>query len=152
MNVILKEKVENLGSIGDIVRVSSGYFRNFLLPKKLAVHADEHNTTQVEHQKRALKKKLAKVRGENEAVKAKLEALTITLARKAGEGQKLFGSITNGDVAEAIEAQGIKLDRRQIDLGGSIKKLGTVKVPVSLMDGIVANVTVNVVAEEGSAE
>ncbi|RYZ94908.1 MAG: 50S ribosomal protein L9, partial [Proteobacteria bacterium] len=146
-NVILKENVDSVGAIGDIVKVSNGYFRNFLLPNKLAVHADEHNTTQVEHQKRALKKKLAKVRGENEDLKKRIEALSIEVRRKAGEGQKLFGSITNADVAEAIEAQGIKLDRKQIDLGGSIKKVGDYKVPVRLMDGIIAEVKLSVVAE-----
>jgi len=147
MNVILRDNVENLGTLGDIVKVSSGYFRNFLLPNKLAVHADEHNTSQVEHQKRALKKKMAKKREENQALKAQIEAMKIEVRRKAGEGQKLFGSITNADVAEAVEQQGLKLDRKQIDLGGSIKKLGTFKVPVRLMDGIIAEINLSVVAE-----
>jgi large subunit ribosomal protein L9 len=147
MNVILRENVENLGVLGDIVKVSSGYFRNYLLPNKLAVHADEHNTTQVEHQKRALKKKMAKKREENEALKAQIEALQVVVRRKAGEGQKLFGSITNADVAEAVEQKGIKLDRKQIDLGGSIKKLGTFKVPARLMDGVIAEINLSVVAD-----
>jgi large subunit ribosomal protein L9 len=147
MNVILRENVENVGVLGDIVKVSSGYFRNYLLPNKLAVHADEHNTTQVEHQKRALKKKMAKKREENEALKARIEALQIVVRRKAGEGQKLFGSITNADVAEAVEQQGIKLDRKQIDLGGSIKKIGTFKVPARLMDGVIAEINLSVQAD-----
>jgi large subunit ribosomal protein L9 len=108
MNVILKENVENLGSIGDIVKVSSGFFRNFLSPKKLAVQADEHNVTQVEHQKRALKKKLAAVKAEKEAQKAQIEALQLVIRRKSGENQKLFGSITNQDIAEAMEQKGVK--------------------------------------------
>lgn len=147
MNVILRENVENVGALGDIVKVSSGYFRNFLLPNKLAVHADEHNTSQVEHQKRALKKKLAKVRAENDELKKQLEALSLVIRRKAGEGQKLFGSITNADVADAVEEKGIKIDRKQIDLGGSIKKLGTFKVPARLMEGVVAELNVSVVAD-----
>lgn len=147
MNVILRENVENLGTIGDIVRVSSGYARNFLFPRKLAVQADEKNVSQVEHQKRALKNKLAKVRAEKEGVKAQLEALSIVIRRKAGENQKLFGSITSQDIAEAIEQKGVKIDKRQIELGGALKKLGNVKVPVRLMEGIIAEVNVSVVAD-----
>lgn len=147
MNVILRENVENLGSIGDSVRVSSGYFRNFLFPKKLAVQADENNLNQVEHQKRALKKKLATVKAEKEALRAQLEGLSLVIRRKSGENQKLFGSITNQDIAEAIEQKGVKIDRKQIELGGALKKLGTFKVPVRLMEGIIAEVNLSVVAD-----
>ncbi|MGZ3652323.1 MAG: 50S ribosomal protein L9 [Bdellovibrionota bacterium] len=147
MNVILRENVENLGSIGDNVRVSSGFFRNYLFPRKLAVHADENNLQQVEHQKRALKKKLAAMRAEKEGLKNQIEAINLVIRRKAGESQKLFGSITNGDIAEAIEAQGVKLDRKQIELEGSLKKLGNFKVPVRLMEGIVAEINLSIVAD-----
>ena len=147
MNVILRENVSNLGSIGDLVRVSSGYFRNYLFPRKLAVHADENNIHQVEHQKRALKKKLAAVRAENEALKNQLEALSLVFRRKSGENQKLFGSITNQDIAEAIEQKGFKLDRKQIEMDGPVKKLGSFKVSVRLMDGIMAEVSLSVVAD-----
>jgi large subunit ribosomal protein L9 len=147
MNVILRENVENLGSIGDNVRVSAGYFRNFLFPRKLAVHADENNLQQVEHQKRALKKKLAAVRAEKEGQKAQIEAINLVIRRKAGESQKLFGSITNQDIAEAMEAQGVKIDRKQIELEGSLKKLGNFKVPVRLMEGILAEINLSVVAD-----
>jgi large subunit ribosomal protein L9 len=147
MNVILRENVENLGSIGDIVKVSSGFFRNFLSPKKLAVQADEHNVSQVEHQKRALKKKLAAVKAEKEAQKAQIEALQLVIRRKSGENQKLFGSITNQDIAEAMEQKGVKVERKQIELEGSLKKLGTFKVPVRLMEGVIAEVNLSVVAD-----
>lgn len=147
MNVILRENVENLGSIGDIVKVSSGFFRNFLSPKKLAVQADEHNVSQVEHQKRALKKKLAAVKAEKEAQKSQIEALQLVIRRKSGENQKLFGSITNQDIAEAMEQKGVKVERKQIELEGSLKKLGTFKVPVRLMEGVVAEVNLSVVAD-----
>jgi large subunit ribosomal protein L9 len=147
MNVILRENVSNLGSIGDLVRVSSGYFRNFLFPRGLAVHADENNVNQVEHQKRALKKKLAAVRAENEALKAKVESHSLVFRRKSGENQKLFGSITNQDIAEALEAKGLKIDRKQIDMDGPLKKLGSFKVSVRLMEGISAEVNVSVVAD-----
>ena len=147
MNVILRENVENLGSIGDNVRVSAGFFRNFLFPRKLAVHADENNLQQVEHQKRALKKKLAAMRAEKEGLKGRIEGINLVIRRKAGESQKLFGSITNQDIAEAIEAQGVKLDRKQIELEGSIKKLGNFKVPVRLMEGISAEINLSIVAD-----
>lgn len=147
MNVILRENVENLGSIGDNVRVSAGYFRNFLFPRKLAVHADEENLKQVEHQKRALKKKLAAMRAEKEGLKNQLEGLSLVLRRKAGENQKLFGSITNQDIAEAIEQKGVKIDRKQLEMEGALKKLGSFKIPVRLMEGIIAELNVSVVAD-----
>jgi len=147
MNVILRENVENLGAIGDIVKVSAGFARNFLFPSKLAVQADENNVQQVEHQKRALKKKLAAVKAEKEGLKTQLEALSLVFRRKSGENQKLFGSITSADVAEAIEQKGVKVDRKQIELDGAIKKLGTFKVSIRLMEGISAEVNLSVVAD-----
>jgi large subunit ribosomal protein L9 len=147
MNVILKENVDTLGSIGDNVRVSAGYARNFLFPKKLAVQADEKNTNQVEHQKRALKNKLAKVKAEKEGVKTQLEALSVVIRKKAGESQKLFGSITSQDIADAISQKGVQVDKRQIEIGGALKKLGSFKVPVRLMEGVVAEVNLSVVAD-----
>lgn len=147
MNVILRENVDTLGSIGDNVRVSAGYARNYLFPNGLAVQADEKNLKQVENQKRALKKKLAAVKAEKEAQKAQIEGLSIVIRRKAGENQKLFGSITNQDIAEAVAQKGVTLDRKQIELDGSIKKLGSVKVPVRLMEGVIAELNVSVVAD-----
>jgi large subunit ribosomal protein L9 len=147
MNVILRENVENLGTIGDNVRVSAGFFRNYLFPLKLAVHAGEENLRQVEHQKRALKKKLSLMRAEKEGLKAQLEALSVVIRRKAGENQKLFGSITNQDVADAVEQKGVKVDRKQIEMEGSLKKLGSFKIPVRLMEGIVAELNLSVVAD-----
>lgn len=147
MNVILRETVENLGTIGDIVKVSEGYARNYLLPRKLAVQADEKNVKQVEHQKRALKNKLHKLRSEKEEVKKQIEAIALVIRRKSGENQKLFGSITNQDIAEALEQKGVKIDKKQIDLGGSLKKLGSFKVPVRLMEGVSAEINLSVVAD-----
>ena len=147
MNVILRENVDNLGSIGDNVRVSSGFARNYLFPKKLAVQADEKNVQQVEHQKRALKKKLAALKADKEAQKAQIEGLSIVIRRKSGENSKLFGSITNQDIAEAVAQKGVTIDRKQIELEGSIKKLGSVKVPVRLMEGVTAELNVSVVAD-----
>lgn len=147
MNVILRENVENLGSIGEVVRVSEGYARNFLFPRHLAVMANEKEVKQVEHQKRALKKKLAKVKAEKEAFKEQLEAQSLVIRRKAGESQKLFGSITSQDLVEALEQKGLQVERKQIELGGAIKKLGSFKVPVRLMEGVIANLNLSVVAD-----
>jgi large subunit ribosomal protein L9 len=147
MNVILKENVENLGSIGEIVRVSNGYARNYLFPRSLAVIANEHQVEQVAHQKRALTKKLALVKAEKEALKTQVEAISIVIRRKTGENQKLFGSITAQDIADAVEQKGLKLERKQIELGGALKKLGTFKVAVRLMEGVVANLNLSVVAD-----
>lgn len=147
MNVILKDNVSSLGSIGEVVRVSAGYARNFLFPRKLAEIANPEQVKQVEHKKRALKRKLAAVKAEKEEVKTKLEALALVLRRKAGENGKLFGSITNQDIHEAVESKGHTVDRKQIVLEAPIKKLGSYKVEVRLMEGVVAELNVSVVAD-----
>ena len=147
MNVILKENVSNLGTIGEVIKVSAGYARNFLFPKHLAVLANDRAVHQVEHQKRALKNKLAAAKAEKEDLKKQLEELAIVIRRKAGESQKLFGSITNGDIAEAIAQKGLQVDRKQIELGGALKKLGSFKIPVRLMEGVIAEINLSVVAD-----
>ncbi len=147
MNVILKENVENVGSIGEVVRVTNGFARNFLFPRNLAAQANEKQVQQVEHQKRALTKKLAKVKAEKEEVKEKLEAVSLVIRRKAGENNKLFGSITNQDILDALIQKGFAVDRKQIELGGALKKLGSFKVPVRLMEGVTAEVNLSIVAD-----
>jgi large subunit ribosomal protein L9 len=147
MNVILKENVDNLGTIGDVVRVTGGYARNFLLPRGLAVIANAKEVEQVEHHKRALRNKLAKIKAEKDEYRKELEAVSLVIRRKAGENNKLFGSITNQDVHEALEQKGFKVDRKSIDLDAPIKKLGSVKVPVRLMEGVIAQINLSVVAD-----
>lgn len=147
MQVILKENVDNLGTIGDVVRVTGGFARNFLLPKGLAVVASAKEMEQVEHHKRALRNKLAKLKAEKDEYRKQLEAVSLVIRRKAGENNKLFGSITSQDVHEALEQKGFKVDRKAIDLDTPIKKLGSAKVPVRLMEGVVAQLNVSVVAE-----
>ncbi len=147
MNVILKEKVENLGMMGDMVRVSEGYARNFLLPRGLAAIANKREVAQVEHQKRALKKKIAQLKADMEAQKTEVEKQSLVFRRKVGESGKLFGSITSQDIADALKEKGITLDKRMIQLEGTIKKLGNFKVPARLMEGVAANINVSVVAD-----
>lgn len=147
MKVILKQSLDNLGEIGDIVKVSPGYARNFLLPQNLAIVAGEKQVKELEHHKRALGAKLEKIKEEKREFAKKLEALTITIRRKAGENDKLFGSVTNQDIAESLLEKGFTVDRRGIHINQPIKKLGAYKVQCQLMEGVEAELNVAVVTE-----
>lgn len=147
MNVILKERVVGLGSIGELKKVSAGFARNFLLPRGLAAIANAKEVAQVEHQKRALKKKMAQLKADMDALQKQIENAPIVIRRKAGESGKLFGSITHQDIADALKEKGVAVDKRSIEVEGTIKKLGTFKVPVRLMEGVVAEVNLSVVAD-----
>ncbi len=132
MKVILKENIETLGHIGDIVKVAPGYARNYLIPKGYAIEATTRNAKALEHAKRQMEYKKNKVKEQAMNFAAKLEALSIVLPHQAGEGDKLFGSVTNMEIAEYLRSQGIEIDRKKIVLAESIKHLGdytaTVKV------------------------
>ena len=132
MKVILKENIENLGHIGDIVKVAPGYARNYLIPKGFAIEATTRNAKALEHAKRQMEYKKNKVKEQATGLAAKLEALTIVLTHQAGEGDKLFGSVTNMELAEYLKNQGFEIDRKKIVLVDPIKHLGeytaTVKV------------------------
>ncbi len=132
MKVILKENIDTLGHIGDIVKVAPGYARNFLIPKGIAIEATTRNAKALEHAKRQMEYKKNKVKEQAMSLVAKLEALTIVLAHQAGEGDKLFGSVTNMELAEYLKNQGFEIDRKKIVLVDPIKHLGeytaTVKV------------------------
>lgn len=147
MKVILKQSLDNLGTIGDVVRVSAGYARNFLLPRGFAIVASEKQMSELEHHKRSLNAKLEKIKAEKRDFAKKLEGLTITIRRKAGENDKLFGSVTNQDIAESLKERGFEVDRRTIHIANPIKKLGAYKVPCELMEGVKAELNVAVVTE-----
>jgi large subunit ribosomal protein L9 len=147
IEVILREDVKSLGRAGELVRVKPGYARNFLLPKGLAYEATEGNKKRVEAEARARQARQAQERSEAEALAAQLAGLTLTLARKAGEGDRLFGSITAHDLAEALAAKGIAVDRRKIELEHPIKTLGTHTVAIRLHHDVQAALAVTVVAE-----
>ncbi len=147
MKVILREDVPNLGEVGDIVNVKPGYGRNYLIPQGLAVIADERNVRRIEHEKRLIQRRLQKTLGEAQQRGEKLEGLVITLPRKVGEQDKLYGSVTTRDIAEAIAAEGIEIDRRQIRLDHPIRELGVYKITVRLHPQVTPRVTVWVVAE-----
>lgn len=144
MRVILKKEVANLGDAGDIVKVRPGYGRNFLIPRGLAIPASEGSVKQLEHQQRlaaAIKKK--ELAGANELAE-KIGSTSVTIRREAGEDDKLFGSVTNRDIVEALAAEGVEVDRKSVQLDDHIRSLGLFQVPVRLHREITATVKVYV--------
>jgi large subunit ribosomal protein L9 len=148
MKVILSEDVETLGKVGDVVNVSPGYARNFLLPRNVAVVATSRNLKEVEHKKRVIEHKVAKLLAEAKTDAARLEALSITIAQKVGEEDKLFGSVTNQTIQQALKEEGYEIERKRIVVEEPIRRLGVFTVPVKFSQGVVANLKVTVVKEE----
>lgn len=146
MKLILKENIEHLGQIGDIVKVAPGYARNYLLPKGLAIEATEKNAKALEHAKRQLAYKKNKALESAKALIAKLEAVTVTLSHKAGEEGKLFGSVTTMEIAEFLKAQGFDIDRKKIVLADAIKQVGEYTLAVKIHPEIAASIKVVVTA------
>lgn len=147
MQVILRENVANLGRVGDIVKVSDGYARNFLLPRNLVFIADESNVQAIEHHKRALEKKRLAMKASAQALVDKMAGVSVTIARKVGEHDKLFGSVSSGDIAEALAKAGFTIERRSIQMTESIKSLGVHTVTVRLLPDVSASVKVTVTKE-----
>ncbi len=155
MKVILREDVYNLGKSGELVTVKPGYGRNYLLPRKIAVLANAENVRQLDHEKAVIEARSSKLKGAAEEQAKKVSAISVTIKRKVGEQktegevvqQKLYGSVTALDVAEAMAAQGQKVDRRHIHLPEPIKALGDYEVEVRLHRDVVAKVKVKVAAE-----
>jgi large subunit ribosomal protein L9 len=152
MKVILTEKVKALGTIGEIVNVSAGFARNFLFPKKLAILADQKNENVVKDKQKALAKKIAGEKAEAEAVKKKLEGQTVELIKKVGANGRLFGAVTTAEIAKELENKGIHLERRLINVEGSIKALGTYDVKAKLFQDVTANFKVKVAIDAAMAE
>ena len=142
MKVILQEDVTNLGKVGAVVTVADGYGRNFLLPRGLALLADERNTRRLDHQKRVTEHKRAKMEAEAKAVAEKLAGTAVSIKRQAGEEDKLFGAVTNRDIADALNAEGFSVDRRSVQLADPIKSIGVFHVDVKLPLGVSAQVKV----------
>ena len=148
MDIILREDVENLGSRGEMVKVAPGYARNFLLPKRLAVAATDANRKIVQQEKDAHLRKEAKLAGEAQELAKLMSAVSITISRKAGENDQLFGSVTAADIADALAAQKYTVERRRIQLDEPIRTLGEHKVAIRLHKDVTAEVTVTVTREE----
>jgi large subunit ribosomal protein L9 len=151
MEVILKENIEKLGSRGDVVKVAEGYGRNYLLPRKLAIQANAGNKAVVEQMKAASVRKSAKEKTQAEELAKQFDGLSVSFQRRAGEGDHLFGSVTSGDIADAIAKKGITMDRRQIQLHDPLKSLGEFTVPVKLHKDVTAHLKV-VIEKEAVAE
>lgn len=148
MEVILREDIEKLGTRGDVVKVAPGYARNFLLPRRLAFAATDSNKKIVEQEKQSHLRKEAKLAGEAQELAKLLSALNLTVARKAGEADHLFGSVTANDVAELLAAQKFNVDRRKIQLDEPIRTLGEHKITVKLHKDVSTEITLNVTREE----
>jgi large subunit ribosomal protein L9 len=148
MEIILRQDVEKLGNRGQVVKVASGYARNFLLPKKLAVAATESNKKIVEQERQAHLRRDAKVQGDAQDLAKMMGAVELTIVQKAGENDQLFGSVTTADLAAAFEKQGYSIDRKKILLEDPIKALGDYKVAVRLHREVSVDVPVHVVKEE----
>lgn len=148
MEVILKEDVNKLGHRGDVVKVADGYGRNYLLPGKLAIEATAANKAVIEQMKGSAVRKSAKEKSEAEQLAAQLTAVELVFQRKIGENDQLFGSVTSGDIAHGLEAQGYTIDRRKISLEDPLKSLGEYHVPVKLHREVTAHVKVTVKGDQ----
>jgi len=147
MKVILQQDVANLGRIGDIVRVRDGYARNFLVPRGLAVSADESNIRRLEHQKRVAAAVAARLLAEARALAERIGQTAVSIKVQAGEEGKLFGAVTNRDIVEALAAEGVQVDRRHVELAEPIKQIGVFTVPVRLHPEVTGNVKVYVIQQ-----
>ena len=148
MKVILKENIDTLGHIGDIVKVAPGYARNYLLPKGLATEATEKNAKALEHAKRQMEYKKNKVLEQARGLAARIEALTLNLVHQAGEEGKLFGSVTNMELAERLQAEGVEIDRKKIVMAEPIKHVGEFTIAIKVHPEVSANLKVNVAKAE----
>lgn len=142
MKVILLENLENLGHIGDIVKVAPGYARNYLIPKGFVMLANEKNTKAMEHAKRQLEYKKNKMLEQAKAFAAKIEGIVLNLVHQAGEEGKLFGSVTNMELAEQLKVQGIEVDRKKIALADPIKHTGEYSVSIKIHPEVTATLKV----------
>jgi large subunit ribosomal protein L9 len=148
MEVILREHVDNLGRRGDVVKVADGYARNFLLPRKLALLVTEANRKQIARERKVADAREAEERQTAEAFASRLAQIELSIARRVGETEALYGSVTSADIAEALAAKGLEVERRKIVLEEPIKQLGEFTVPVKLHREVTGQVKLTVVKEE----
>ena len=151
MEVILKEDVPKLGNRGDVVKVAEGYGRNYLLPRKLAIEANDANRKVIEQMRAAALRRSAKEKGEAEELAKQFEGLAVSFTRKAGEKDHLFGSVTSADIAAELEKKGFSVDRRKIQLNEPLKTVGEFTVPIRLHRDVATSVKVSI-DKEAAAE
>ena len=152
MKVILQETVEGLGHLGDLLEVSNGFARNYLLPRKKAMEANNRNIKALEHVKRVTSEKAKKERNEFEDLAKKISAVSLSFSVKVGKDDKMFGSVTSKDIGEGLAEKGFTIDKRKILLDHPIKELGTVTVPIKVYKDVTATVPVQVVKIEEPAK
>jgi large subunit ribosomal protein L9 len=150
MEVILKEDIADVGKIGEVVRVRDGYARNYLLPRGLVMIANKKNLKTFEHQKKIITDQKQKIMRQAQAVGEQLAGVAVSIAMRAGEEGKLFGSVTNIHIEKALKSKGLNVDRRKIHLQEPIKTLGEFEVPVRLTADLAVPIKVSVIPEEGS--
>jgi large subunit ribosomal protein L9 len=148
MEVILREHIDSLGRRGDVVKVARGYARNFLLPQKLALVVTESNRQQIGREQKLAEVKDAQERATAEAYGQRIEQLEIEIARRVGENNTMYGSVTSADIAHALAAKGFEIDKRKIQLSDPIKALGERQVPVKVHRDVTSQLRVKVVAEQ----
>ena len=151
MEVILKEDMPKLGNRGEVVKVAEGYGRNFLLPKKLAIEANAANKAVIDQMKAAAVRRSAKEKSEAEELAKQFDGLEVKFQRKSGENDQLFGSVTSGDIAEALEKKSFHIDRRKIQLHEPLKIVGEFTIPVRLHKDVTTHLKV-VVEKEAVTE
>ena len=145
MKVILVEDVPSLGKMGDLIKVADGYGRNFLIPHGKAINATTHNIKVLEHQTTQLKNKIDKIKRDAEKLAKRIEAISCTVKKPAGEEEKIFGSVTSMEISESLKVEGIDVDRKKIALDEPIKTLGIYTVPIKLHPEVTAQLKVWVV-------
>jgi large subunit ribosomal protein L9 len=151
MEVILRQHVDNLGERGQIVKVADGFARNYLLPRKLALPATEGNKRHVERERKIMETREAEEKGQAEAIAARLAAIDISIARRVGETDQLYGSVTAADIAEFLKGKGFEIDRRKLILADPIKTIGQHNVPLKLHRNVTVPLVVKVVKEGADA-
>jgi large subunit ribosomal protein L9 len=151
MEVILREHVDNLGKRGEIVKVADGYARNYLLPRKLALPATDGNRKHVERERKIMESREAEEKGQAEAIAARLAAIDITIARRVGETDQLYGSVTSADIVDVLKEKGFDVDKRKLILPEPIKAIGDHDVPLKLHREVTVPLKVHVVKEGAPA-
>jgi len=151
MEVILKEDVSKLGSRGEVVKVAEGYGRNYLLPRKLAIEASKGNKSVIEQMKAASLRRSAKEKTQAEELAKQFEGVALSFERRSGEADQLFGSVTSGDIADALEKKSFSVDRRKIQLHEPLKTLGEFTIPIKLHKDVTTHVKVVIEKEKEAA-
>jgi large subunit ribosomal protein L9 len=147
MEVILREHVDNLGRRGDVVKVAEGYARNYLLPRKLALAVTDSNKRQIEREKKIAEAREAEEKAQADAVAQRIAQIEIEIARRVGENETLYGSVTSADISHALQAKGFDVDKRRIQLAEPLKALGESTIPVKIHRDVTAQLRVKVVPE-----